>query len=300
MRILVLGDSITFGIYVDDDETFCRLLEKKSREVGIPLEVLNGGVDGYWPRNELLWFGSRGISFGPDIVILVLYIGNDVKGELREVDDIVVRDGFLYHRNRKINIEEEAATDGLYHWFRARRLYQFICHRYWTLKKILDQGQGKTRFNFSEMFEKRGFPEEGEAYDRLMISIRELAKMCRENDIAFLTVLIPTFEQVYFDELNIRERRKYDMKRPNRKIVPMVQSEGIPVLDLLETNDFQVKKDLYLPLERIHLSVEGHQVVAENSYTFLRDNGFFDDFLGMAMSTKKEFSRTELNNAKNE
>jgi len=201
-----------------------------------------------------------------------------VKGELREVDDIVVQDGFLYHRNLKINAEEETTIDGLYYWFRARRLYQFICHRYWTIKKILDQRQGEAKFNFSDMLEKRGFPEEDEAYDRLMISIRELAKMCREKDIGFLIVLIPTFEQVYFDELNIRERRKYDMKRPNRKIVPMVQSEGIPVLDLLETNDFQVKKDLYLPLERIHLSVEGHQVVAKNLYTFLENQGFFKIF----------------------
>ena len=73
LRILVLGDSMTFGVYVNDNETFCRFLEKEARGKGITFEVLNAGVDGYWPRNELRWFGSRGISFGPDIVILVLY-----------------------------------------------------------------------------------------------------------------------------------------------------------------------------------------------------------------------------------
>lgn len=275
VRILILGDSMTFGVYVNDNETFCHLLEKEALAKGITLEVLNGGVDGYWPRNELLWFGSRGISFEPNIVILILYIGNDVKGELREVDDIVVQNGLLFHRNHQVNGEEAASPSALYNWLRTRRIYQFICHKYWTIKKMLDQKERKEKFIFSELFEKKGFPKEADAYGRLLRTIRELAGICRGKHIRFLMVLVPTLEQVYFDELNICEMDKYDMKRPNRKIIQMARSEGIPILDLLKTNDFQVKKGLYLPLERIHLSVKGHQVVAKNLYHFLEDKGLF-------------------------
>lgn len=296
LRILVLGDSMTFGVYVDDNETFCRLLEKEERGKRITLEVLNGGVDGYWPRNELLWFGSRGISFGPDIVILVLYIGNDVKGEFREVDDIVVRNGLLYHRNHQVNDEEGASTSALYNWLRTRRIYQFICHKYWTIKKMLDQKKGKEKFIFSELFEKKGFPREADAYGRLLRTIRELGGICRGRDIRFLMVLVPTLEQVYFDELNICEPDKYDMKRPNRKIIQMARSEGIPILDLLETNDFQAKKDLYLPLERIHLSVEGHKVVAKNLYTVLRDRGFLRVVQKMVVNSRKSAVQNSINN----
>jgi lysophospholipase L1-like esterase len=296
LRILVLGDSITFGIYVEDDETFCRLLEREAREKGIPLEVLNGGIGGYSPKIELLWFCSKGIFFEPDIVILVLFVGNDVKGELREVGDFMVRNGLLYYRGRMGNDEEEAPTNNIYYWFRARRIYQFICHKYWRLKKMFEM-QGKEGFLFSEMFERKGFPKEEEAYDRLMSSIRGLGKMCQEKDIGFLMVLVPTYEQVYSDELNIRERSKYDMKRPNRRIVAMAWSEGIPVLDLLETNDFRVKKDLYLPLERIHLSVEGHRVVAENLYTFLRDRGSFRGLAKRQSISGKAARRDHTNNS---
>jgi len=277
LRILILGDSMTFGVYVNDNETFCHLLEKEALGKGVTFEVLNGGVDGYWPRNELLWFGSRGISFGPDIVILVLYIGNDVKGEFRKVDDIVVRNGLLYHRNHQVNDEEAASTTALYNWLHTRRIYQFICHKYWTIKKMLDQKKRKETFIFSELFEKKGFPTETDAYGRLLRTIQELANICRGRGIRFVMVLVPTLEQVYFDELNICERDKYDMKRPNRKIIQMARSEGIPILDLLETNDFQLKKDLYLPLERIHLSLQGHEVVAKNLYTFLENQGLFQD-----------------------
>jgi len=296
LRALVLGDSITFGIYVNDDETFCRLLEEKSRKARIPLEVLNGGVDGYWPSNELRWFSSKGVFFKPDIVILVLFVGNDITGEFREVPHLVVHDGLLYPRNHQPNDEEGAYISDLYNWLRVRRIYQFICHKYWTIKKMLDQNKRKEKFIFSKVFEKKGFPREEEAYNRLMTTIKRLAKMCRARDIGFLMVLVPTFEQVYFGELNIIERNKYDIKRPNRKILSLIQSEGIPVLDLLETNDFQVKKDLYLPLERIHLSVEGHKAVARNLYAFLGNKGFLQGSCENAINTKKAIKGNCMNN----
>ena len=301
LRILVLGDSITFGIYVNDNETFCRLLEKEAREEGIPLEVLNAGVGGYWPRNELHWFRSRGIGFEPDIVIIVLFIGNDVKGELREVGDVVVRDGLLYARNGEINGEKGESIGGLYSWFRMRRIYQFICHKYWIMKKMMEQEKEKGKFIFSEIFDRKGFQREAEAYERLMTTLRELARMCQGEDIGFLVVLVPTFEQVNFDQLNIGDRSKYDMKRPNRKIVSMAQSEGIPILDLLGTSVFQISDDLYLPLERIHLSPEGHRVVAKNLYTSLKNRGFFQGVRKMPINKMQAIrSNTACNYATTE
>jgi lysophospholipase L1-like esterase len=290
LRILVLGDSITFGIYVEDNETFCCLLEKKSHEGGIPLEVLNGGVDGYWPRNELLWFRSKGIFFEPDIVVLVLFVGNDLTGELREVSDIVVRDGLLYQKNRWAHAEEEAVVNNLCYWIRTRRIYQFICHRYWAIRKRLNQVRGEEGFNFSQVFKKKGFQHEDEAYYKLRTSISGLAKICQEKDMRFFIMLVPTYEQVYFNELNIRERSEFDIQRPNRRIVRMVRAEGIPVLDLLETNDFRTKKGFFLPLERIHLSVEGHRVVAENLYRFLIERGFCQDSRHIAVNIKESSS----------
>jgi hypothetical protein len=53
-RILVIGDSLTFGWGVNDPETFCALVEstlndgKKMHRV----EVVNGGVSGYTTRQE--------------------------------------------------------------------------------------------------------------------------------------------------------------------------------------------------------------------------------------------------------
>jgi hypothetical protein len=65
-RIVVLGDSFTFGEEVGDDETFSHYLEEL-----IPnSEVLNLGVHGYGHDQMLLYLEEEGIRYQPDLVIL--------------------------------------------------------------------------------------------------------------------------------------------------------------------------------------------------------------------------------------
>jgi len=68
-RILALGDSTTFGIGAMD---YPRRLEAGLNEREIPVEVINGGVEGYSPRN-FLYEIERYKSLKPEIV--TLYIG---------------------------------------------------------------------------------------------------------------------------------------------------------------------------------------------------------------------------------
>ena len=65
-RILILGDSFTFGIGVSDNETYPYYMEKMSSG----LEVLNFGVSGYGHDQMLLYLKEAGIRYKPDIVIL--------------------------------------------------------------------------------------------------------------------------------------------------------------------------------------------------------------------------------------
>jgi len=65
-RILLLGDSFTFGAEVPDEVTFAHYLEAH-----IPsTEVLNLGVQGYGHDQMLLYLKEEGIKYRPDIVIL--------------------------------------------------------------------------------------------------------------------------------------------------------------------------------------------------------------------------------------
>ena len=71
VRILMLGDSFTMGIGVNDKETFSELLESMLNESGgKKYEVINCGVNSYSPIIEYLQLKGNIDFIKPDIVIL--------------------------------------------------------------------------------------------------------------------------------------------------------------------------------------------------------------------------------------
>lgn len=73
-RVLLLGDSITFGTGVDDHETFAAQLA--ARALGV--EPLNLGVSGYGTDQELLLLEGEGLDLRPAAVVLNVCVGNDI------------------------------------------------------------------------------------------------------------------------------------------------------------------------------------------------------------------------------
>jgi hypothetical protein len=65
-RIVVLGDSFTFGEAVSDDETYSHQLESVLPNT----EVLNLGVHGYGHDQMLLYLKEEGVKYHPDVVLL--------------------------------------------------------------------------------------------------------------------------------------------------------------------------------------------------------------------------------------
>jgi hypothetical protein len=65
-RILVFGDSFSFGDEVSDHETFCAYLE----ELLPGVEVVNLGVHGYGHDQMLLYLKEVGAQYQPDVVLL--------------------------------------------------------------------------------------------------------------------------------------------------------------------------------------------------------------------------------------
>jgi hypothetical protein len=66
LRILILGDSFTFGDDVGDDETYAHYLQEMLPHT----EVINMGVHGYGHDQMLILFKEEGVKYRPDIVLL--------------------------------------------------------------------------------------------------------------------------------------------------------------------------------------------------------------------------------------
>ncbi len=80
-RIVVLGDSLVMAVQVERRQTFCQLLEDRLNRDGGPIHyrVINAGVQGYGPVEELLFFRQVARAFQPDLVIETIFVGNDAE-----------------------------------------------------------------------------------------------------------------------------------------------------------------------------------------------------------------------------
>ncbi|MCX5679780.1 MAG: GDSL-type esterase/lipase family protein [Candidatus Omnitrophica bacterium] len=76
-RIILLGDSITFGWGVEEEETFASILERKLNKIR-PTEVINFGTGNYNTEQEVNLFIEKGLKYKPDKVV-VFYFINDVE-----------------------------------------------------------------------------------------------------------------------------------------------------------------------------------------------------------------------------
>lgn len=82
LRILVLGDSVTFGTGVSRSETFPKRLERKLRNAGRQVEVINAGVNGYTAYNEVHYYLSAARKLQPDVVLLAVVLNDAVNPRL--------------------------------------------------------------------------------------------------------------------------------------------------------------------------------------------------------------------------
>jgi lysophospholipase L1-like esterase len=71
LRVLVLGDSLTSGLEVAEDETYSAVgAQLLSQRLGVGVQVVNAGVRGYGTDQELLFYRERLKQLHPDVVIV--------------------------------------------------------------------------------------------------------------------------------------------------------------------------------------------------------------------------------------
>lgn len=72
-RVVLLGDSIAFGLGVHDSETFSEVLQAGHSG----LEVANLAVQGFGPGQELARLEHEGLALRPDVVLVATCLSND-------------------------------------------------------------------------------------------------------------------------------------------------------------------------------------------------------------------------------
>ncbi|MBS0203064.1 MAG: SGNH/GDSL hydrolase family protein [Planctomycetes bacterium] len=89
-RIVVLGDSFSEAVQVNQSETFWSVLESGLNADRVlqeqTVEVINFGVSGYGTVQEWQTLKHYAGQFQPDLVLLALFPGNDVRNNSRKLE----------------------------------------------------------------------------------------------------------------------------------------------------------------------------------------------------------------------
>lgn len=263
-RILVLGDSVVFGLGVTAEDAFPRVLERVLQErLRAPVHVINGGVPGYGTLQELKLFEGTVAELQPDLVLVTVSVFNDVEDNVK----------FAAPRKRWENTPNLIYKPLL--WLRQHSQLYMMLRQYRaavSAEKMMDihavNPSAKTR---------RGLQLTEEA-------LLQFADSARKRGVAFGVLLAPAQRQAspHFWNESLRARGldpdAYSHEQPNRRLGEFARRQQLPLLDLLPL----FRQDEGRLYENEHWTPAGHRRVAEAVAGFLIAGGLLDGSLATA------------------
>jgi hypothetical protein len=76
LRVMMLGDSLTFGWGVSIEDTFSKRIEKLYASDGVSAEVINTGVGNWNTVQQVRYFLTKGYQYKPEIVVLNFFVND--------------------------------------------------------------------------------------------------------------------------------------------------------------------------------------------------------------------------------
>jgi lysophospholipase L1-like esterase len=267
-RVVVIGDSVTMGWGVNDDETFSARLEQRlhKRFPGRSLDVVNLGVGGYDTRQEVTLLKRKVAQLQPDLVIVGFY-SNDVPDALDDKEAsapggtrIAVKNpeaGQVLHMN-------PTSTS----WFNRQVRRSRIAYNLGRLvTRLAGQGEwGMSRFSMVlYLLKGTDSPELDRAWGIVQKQLADLHEAAAADGFSVGIVVLPCKEQVL---------GQYPNARYQSRVRAIAQPLGFFVVDPLQPlAGSDVPKDrLFIPYDRNHPSAAGHRIIGDAIFQYLAEH----------------------------
>lgn len=280
-RILVTGDSFTFAEQVNQGETFSQRLEDRlnAEQSRLHYRVLNAGSNGWATANELVYVAKEGVKFQPDVVIVAMYLGNDIGDNFSRVAtvqnavdaDLALRGADSFEGPRRILRKSE-----LYTVFESG-----------VLAKLPWWGDNGGSNSSSDRKPPRNLEEAREAWaisEKLLDRMRDVSE---SQGARFVVMVVPSATAVAqrggtaVKETDDDEEEDSDadvkpgFEDPHGTLAELTARNNLTAIDLLQDMrraDNRIKERLYFR-QNAHWTAAGHNVAAEELYDFLTANG---------------------------
>lgn len=236
LRILGLGDSVTFGSGVSLEDTYLYELESKLNSNNFSVEIIKAGVNSYEFDQQYTYYFEEGHLYNPDIVMMGIVL-NDPReinlSELKEekkIDSIIF--DVLFNNLKTFRFSYYVITNSIPH---VRKLYN---DRYW--EKIYDLWKG-------------------DSWDRYSNKLIDFNNHLKKKDKKLILVIFP-YTQQFSNSMNYS-------REPQKKLINLAEDKKIPIIDLIEYLDTEDYESYYLPMDNVHLNEKGYKLVSDLIYS---------------------------------
>jgi lysophospholipase L1-like esterase len=267
LRILYLGDSVTFGYRLPRyDMAFPYVVEKLlENDHGVEVETINAGVGGYSPWQHDAFLRADGVKYQPDVV-LVGFVLNDVT----EKFDLVRFGG------TGLGSQLGRSYYSIDDWL-ARNVAIYATARWiGTRLRFGENPQSgavdRERASLEDLLRRPDSRRVKKAWDVTLENLGRLVEYCQEEDLQLLVVVFPVTFQFRDPSL---------LSSPQRVLKSFCDDHDIACLDLLpplsrHIHEHDLKpQDLFIDLD--HPSEKGNEVVAGFVVDFLEQKVSLDD-----------------------
>jgi lysophospholipase L1-like esterase len=237
-RIIVVGDSFTFGGKVHFDDTFPKRLERMlnlnsdQRKV----EVLNWGIPGYSTVQEAELIKEGLKKFQPDLIVLEITLNDAEQQPYRVTHPFQDKSGQIKLKNPIFKLWKSLG-------FIVTRVYNSILHREYVQYHI-------------DLFEN---PNTWRIFDA---SLQHIATLSKKSNVPIFALVFPMLSHPFDDS--------YPFAGIHRKIRKALRAHDLPRIDLFE--NFRGRNPLRLqvaPGEDAHPNELAHRIAADRLYKSL-------------------------------
>lgn len=279
-RIVVLGDSITFGQGVKRDETFPKRLEYllNKASAGTKFEVINLGFCGLNTFGEFEMLAERGINpetwqpderyrglaYSPDLIILE-YTLNDSSTSGRSMEQIKQFDDIWRKGEVSIRVNSGAYSlpipDSVDKFLTINsRFYLFFLDKYnqilgrFGLREVGGYAINTTLSRYKDDF--RGWIYAKEA-------LAKVASIAKQHSIPIVLAIYP--ELIKLDD--------YPFKEAHQKVKGVGDVWGFHALDLFPAFEGKDRMSLWVSPYDGHPNAKAHEIIAAAIFDYLVRNG---------------------------
>lgn len=283
-RVAILGDSMVAALSVDEEQTMVRRVEAMLRESNpeVQWEVMNFGVAGSSPGQEIVLYRELVSKFQPDIVLCGYFVGNDLSDNCNRLS-MNPRIYFDLDENGELYQLPFSSNRALASQFLNRYSRFYIWQKTLSLK-VRNNARALVReVAPGQLIYCRQESEDlAHAWKLSAATVEALDKAVRADGAQFAVVMIPSCEQVYDDffqevaDISVELGPHFDQHYPDERMGAICAEAGISFFTMVDdfrqaapSASYKVKDEWVFHNGIGHFNEKGNEIAATAVHRFL-------------------------------